>query len=578
MITFLKKALLLVAIVYAQVAAAQSHADGLTAMQMENWDKAISVYTALTKANPSDQTAWLTLGNAYLAKGDKEKAKSAFDAGYQAKSDSPLAWVANGRKNLLDNNIVGADEQFKKAAKNGKKDANVLRQIGESFLYTPPGIKPNFVRAEEFLKMAYEANSKDFTALMTLGYAYKEMPNGGLAAQQYELAESLDPKNPLPKLMLAKVYKAAKLNDKYVDYLDRTIATSPRYTPALRAKAEYYYQTRKWEKAAEASKALIAGGDDVTVDDEMQLANTLFITKDYPGSITLVEKIIQKDGSKNYLRRLLGYSYYETGDYSKGLGIMTDYFTKVTPDKVLPSDYQYLGRLQVKTKGDTLAAIDNMKKAIAMDSSYWTLYKEVAELYYSKKDNCSSAMAHQMYQDSVIKPDPVDLYKLGLAQFYCKEDSLRFEKAEKTFIRVTELVPAAGLGWLWSAKAATRLDVDVQANPDLIAQFGRAKNYYEKYVPIAVADKEKNKRDLIGAYQYLSYYYFLQGNAEATRTNATSLLELDPTDKSGLEMLDAAKSGNMKPLEITNPTPPTTPMPPTTPTTPMPPGGGGKGQ
>ncbi len=574
MITLLKKAMFLVAIVYAQIAAAQSHADGLTAMQTENWDKAISVYTALTKANPSDQTAWLTLGNAHLAKGDKEKAKAAFDAGFQAKMDSPLAWVANGRVLLLKNDIALADEQFKKAAKNGKKDANVLRQIGESFLYTTPGVKPNFVRAEEFLKMAYEANSRDFTALMTLGYAYKEMPNGGLAAQQYELAESLDPKNPLPKLMLAKVYKAAKLNDKYVDYLDRTIATSPRYTPALRAKAEYYYYARKWEKAAEASKALVAGGDDVTVEDEMQLANTLFITKDYPGSITLVEKIIQKDGSKNYLRRLLGYSYYETGDYAKGLDIMNDYFTKVTPDKVLPSDYQYLGRLQVKTQGDTLAAIDNMKKAIAMDSSYWTLYKEVGDLYYSKKDNCNSAVTYQMYQDSVIKPDPADLYKLGVALYYCKEDSTRYEKAEKMFLRVTELVPAAGIGWLWSAKAATRLDVDVQAHPELVGQFGRAKPYFEKYVAIGMLDKEKNKKDLITGYEYLTYYYFLQGDVEGTRTNATTLLELDPANQTGLELLAAAKSGEMKPLEHTKPMP-GTPMPPTTP---MPPGGGGKGQ
>ncbi len=571
MISLLKKALFLVAIVSAQLVAAQTHADGLAAMQTENWDKAISIYTALTKANPNDQTAFLTLGNAYLAKGDKVKAKEAFDAGFGVKMDSPLAFVANGRILLLENKIAEAEVQFKRAAK-GKKDSNVLRQIGESFLYTVPGVKPNFVRAEEFLKQAYEANSKDFTALMTLGYAYKEMPNGGLAAQQYELAESLDPKNPLPKYMLAKVYRAAKLSDKYLDNLDRTLAVNPRYAPALRAKAEHYYTARKWEKAVEASKALVANSDDVTVEDEMQLANTLFITKDYPGSITLVEKIIQKDGSKNYLRRLLGYSYYETGDYPKGLGIMTDYFTKVTPDKVLPSDYQYLGRLQVKTKGDTIAAIGNMKKAIAMDSSYWTLYKEIGELYYARKDNCSSAMSYQMYQDSVVKPDPTDIYKLGLAQFYCKGDSLtpnlRYEKAEKSFLRITELVPTAGIGWLWSGKAATRLEVDVQAHPELVSQFGRAKPYWEKYVGIASADKEKNKKDLITAYEYLTYYYFLQGDAANTQANATSLLELDPANQTGTELLNAAKSGTMKPIT------PGTPIPPVTP----PVGGGGKGK
>ncbi len=568
--------MLLVAVLYAQFAAAQTQADGLAAMQTENWDKAITIYTALSKANPADQTAFLTLGSAYLAKGDKDKAKTAFDAAFQAKQDGPLAFVALGRNLLLLNNAAEADMQFKRAAKAGKKDANVLRQIGESYLYAPPGVKPNFVRAEEFLKTAYEANSKDFTNLMTLGYTYKEMPNGGLAAQQYELAEALEPKNPLAKFMLAKVYKAAKLNDKYLDYLDRTIAISPRYTPALRAKAESYYYGRKYDKATTAYKDLVTNGDDVTVEDEMQLANSLFITKDYPASITLVEKIIQKDGSKNYLRRLLGYSYYETGDYPKGLGIMTDYFAKVTPDKILPTDYQYLGRLQVKSKGDTLAAIDNFKKAIAIDSSAWSLYKEAGELYYAKKDNCNAATSYQMYLDSVAKPEPTDLYKLGLAQYYCKDDTMRYQKAEATFLRITQLVPTAGIGWLWSAKAATKLEPDVQAHPEMAAQFGRAKPYFEKYVAIASVDKEKNKKDLISAQEYLTYYFFLQGNADSTRTNATMLLEMDPTNQTGTELMEAAKSGTMTPL---TPGTPATPTPGTKPTPPItPPTGGGKGK
>jgi len=576
MTTFLKKAIFLMAIVYAQFAAAQTHADGLAAMQLENWDKAISIYTALTKADPADQTAFLTLGSAYLAKGDKTQAKVAFDAAFAAKPDGTLAWVANGRTLLLQNNTVEADVQFKKAAKNGKKDANVLRQIGESFLYAPPGVKPNFVRAEEFLKTAYEANSKDYTALMTLGYTYKEMPNGGLAAQQYELAEALEPKNPLPKFMLAKVYKAAKLNDKYLDYLEQTIAIAPKYTPALRAKAEAHYYGRKYDKATAAYKDLVANGAEVTVEDEMQLANSLFITKDYPASITLVEKIIQKDGSKNYLRRLLGYSYYETGDYPKGMGIMTDYFAKVTPDKVLSTDYLYLGRLHVKSKGDTLAAIENFKKSMGMDSSAWTLYKEIGELYYSKKDNCNAAMSYQMYLDSVAKPEPTDLYKLGLAQYYCKEDTttMRYQKAEATFLRITQLVPTAGIGWLWSAKAATKLEPDVQAHPEMAAQFGRAKPYFEKYVGIASVDKEKNKKDLISAQEYLTYYFFLQGNADSTRINATKLLELDPANQTGTELMEAAKSGTMVPLAPGTPTIPGTPTPPAT----SPTNGGGKGK
>lgn len=567
MTTYAKKAFLILSVLCTvQFVSAQTHADALTATQTENWDKAIEIYTALVKANPADQTALLTLGNVWLVKGDKDKAKANFEAAFNAKPEGPLAYIANGRVLLLQNNMAEADKQFAKAAKYGKKDVAALRQIGESYLYTMPGVKPNFTRAEELLKAAVDAGSKDITAIMTLGYCYKEIPNGGLAAQQYELAESLDPKNPLIKFMIAKVYKAAKLPDRFLLYCDKTIAVAPNYTLALRAKAEYFYYGRKWEQATQAYKDLIAKGAEVTVDDEMQLANCLFISKDYKGCSELVEKIIKKDGSKNYLRRLLAYCYYETGEYPKGLEIMNDYFKKVTPDKELATDYLYWGRLQIKTKSDTIAAIGNLKKGIKKDSSQWVVYKEIGELYYAKKQNCDASASYQMYLDSVSKPEPTEIYKLGLAQYYCKDDSLRYVKAEKTFLRLSELVPKATLGWQWAAKSAVKQDPDVEKHPELVGEFGRAKNYFDKYIEVAVVDKEKNKKGLVEAYEYITYYHYNKADVEQVKANATKLLEIDPTNPTGTELLKAAESGTIVPGA---PTPQATPV-----TTP---GGGGKG-
>jgi tetratricopeptide (TPR) repeat protein len=279
MTTFLRKALLLATVLYTQLATAQTFTDGLTAMQLEDWDKAISIYTALTKANATDQNALLNLGNAYLAKGNKEEARKIFESTFAVKTEGALAFVANGRVLLLQDNQTEADNQFKKAAKNARKDVNALRQIGESYLfYVSAGAKrPNLTRAEELLKVAYEMNTKDYNTLMSLAYCYKEMPNGGLAAQFYEYAEQQEQSNPLPKLMIAKVYKAAKLGDKFLLNIDRTIAIAPTYTLALREKALYLYFARKWEDATKAYKNLVANGAEVIIEDEMELANCLFM-------------------------------------------------------------------------------------------------------------------------------------------------------------------------------------------------------------------------------------------------------------------------------------------------------------
>lgn len=573
MTTLLRKALLLAAFVYAQTAGAQTRADGLAAMQLEEWDKAISIYTALTKADPTDQDAYLTLANAYLAKGDMAKAQEITDAAFNAKSDAPLAFVANGKALQMKRDAAGASEQFKRAGTKYKKDINVHRQIGESYLYyIPVGSKrPDLTRAVEMLTAAYNVNSKDVPTLMALGYAYKEQGNGGMAAQQYELAEQLDSKNPLPKLMLAKVYKAAKLPDKALTYFDKAIAVAPDYCPALRAKAEHLYFARKWEAATQAYKDLVANCKEGRIEDEMQLANCLFITKDCKGCSELVDKILVKDPSKNYLRRLKAYCDYDNGKYQEGLDILNDYFKTAPADKIIARDYEYLGRLQIKTKADTLVALDNLKKSIEVDSTTWPLWKEIAKFYYAKRMNCEASQAFEMYYDSVPAPDKgeaADIYYQGLAQFYCKDDSLRYEHAEQTFKKVTELMPDAGIGWLWAGKAAYKLDPtaeDIEANPALAAQFGKGRVYAEKYVEIAWSDKEKNKKDLISACNYLAYCYFVKNEKNNFDAIVAKWLEIDPENPTIKEMQDAFGK------EMISPTPGSggTGTPP--------PSGGGKG-
>ena len=575
MTNLLKKALLLAGIVYAQMAAAQTRADGMTAMQLEEWDKAINIYSSLSKATRADQDLMLTLGNAHVAKGENAKAAEVFKSAYDVKPEGALAYVALARMALLQNNVAETDNQLKKASKNAKKDMVALRQIGETYLfYVSPGSrKPNFTRVEELLKVAVDMNGKDFATLMSLAYCYKEIPNGGLAAQYYEYAEAIEPKNPLPKLMIAKVYKAAKVPEKPVIYFDKAIAVQPNYTPALRGKAEYLYYGRKWEDATKAYKELVNKGAEVVIEDEMQLANCLYITKDCKGCSELVEKILAKDGSKNYLRRLQAYCDYENGDFPRGLQILDDYFKIVTPEKVLPSDYEYHGNLLLKTKGDTAMAIVDFRKAIEMDTTggRWTLNKEIADLQYTRKDQCAAAISYKTFLDSLPTTDAnyaTYLYKMGVSQYYCKLDSLRYVHAEATFKRITEMRPTALIGWFWSARAAEMQDPSpdaITADPLLANQYGKARAYYEKYVELASADKEKNKKDLLKACQYLAYCYFVKKEENNFNNIITKWLELE-SDPEKVKNINEMKDAFGKEEPTT----------PTTPVTPTPPNGGGR--
>lgn len=572
MTNLLKKALFLVAIIFAQTAFGQSHAAGNEAMQLEDWDKAISVFSGLSKADPSDQSAFLSLGNAYLAKGDKEKAMANFKSAFEAKSDGPMAFVANGRVLLLQNNAAEADKQFAKAKKYAKKDMATWRQIGESyFYYIEPGAKkPNLTRAEAYLKEALEVSSKDFALQMALGACYREMSSGGPAAQHYEYAEALEPKNPLPKLMLAKVYRIAKVPEKPMLFYNKALDVAPNFTPALRSKAEYlFFVQRKWEDATKAYKELVEKSNEVKIEDEMQLANCYYITKDCKSCSDLVEKILKKDPSKNYLRRLQAYCDYENGNFERGLKTLDDYFKIVPSDKVLPSDYEYHAKLLLQTKGDTIQAINDYRKVIEMDSSKWGLYEDMDKLEWSRKNYCGALVLYKMYLDSVTSPKATEWYNLGMRHYFCKEDPAHYENAEKAFAKVTEMNPKAAIGWLWAAKSAAYRDPSpdsIAVHPELANQYGFARNYYEKYAEVAEADKEKNKKDLLKGYQYLAYCYFVKVEADKFNPVMDKWQALE-TDAAQLQTITEMREAFGKDMAPTSPT---------TPKTPTPPNGGGK--
>ncbi len=544
MTNLLKKALFSLAILFAQTAYAQSDAAGLEAMQLEDWDRAISVYSGLVKADPTNQSAFLSLGNAYLAKGDKEKASANFKAAFDAKSDAPMAYVANGRILLLKNNSAEADKQFNKAKKYARKDMTTWRQIGESYFYykEPGGKKPNLTRAEAYLKEALEVSTKDYALQMSLGACYREMSSGGPAAQHYEYAEVLNPNSPLPKLMLAKVYRIAKVPEKPMLFYNKAIATSPSYSPALRGKAEYlYFVQYKYDDAAKAYKELVEKGSEVKIEDEIQLANCYYKIKDCKSCSELVEKILQKDPSKNYLRRILAYCDYENGNFASGLNTLNDYFKIITPEKTLTSDYEYHAKLLLQTKGDTTQAINDYKKVIAMDSSKWAINEDIDKLEWARKNYCGALSMYKTYLDSVTTPKATQWHTLGMRHYFCKEDPMHYNHAEMAFAKVTELSPVASIGWLWAAKSAAYQDPpqdSIALHPELANQYGKARSYYEKYaelaevdkeknkkdllkeqelpgvIPVSTVDKEKNKKDLLKAYNYLAYCYFVKVEAE----------------------------------------------------------------
>ena len=184
-------------------------------------------------------------------------------------------------------------------------------------------------------------------------------------------------------------------------------------------------------------------------------------------------------------------------------------------------------------------------KVIEMDNNRWKLYEDIDKIEWSRKNYCGALKVYKMYLDSVKTPKATEWYNLGMRYYFCKEEPMRYENAEKAFAKVTEINPTAAIGWLWAAKSAAYRDPSpdsIAVHPELANEYGKALNYYEKYAEVASADKDKNKKDLLKAYQYIAYCYFVKVDAAKFTPvmDQWQALETDPAQLQVIsEMRDA---------------------------------------
>ncbi len=560
---------------FAQNLAAQTAADADAAFQIGMVDKATTIYESVVKAAPTDINAQLQLGNLYLAQGKPDKALAAFTKAATINAEDKLVDVANARIALLNGK---SEESVKlinrsiKAAKN--KNTNLLRQAGESYFF---GKTKNYKRAAEMLEAANTSNTKDYATLMSLGWVNKELLEGGKSVTSYEFASDLDKSNAVPIYRIGQVYYQSRNFGKFEEFMKKAIAANPNFTPASRSLGDHYYRTNKITSAKKAYDGFVFASrgevDDVSIEDRMQYANILFLNKDYEKLVGYVDEVIKMDGSRNYLRRLLGYAAYETGDYEKGMNIMTDYFAKVKPTEIIADDYEFYAKLLEK-KGQDSVALLNYEKAITMDGKKWSLYKPAGKLAGNTKlkryddalkyftinlDSLNAAVARG---DEGVSVTAEDYYYLALGN----EKIKNYVQADTLYAKVAMMSPTASTGWKSRARLQKKFfEPDVITDASLSATYGVSKPHYDKWLAVISAytdpkDVEKYKKDFIEIYNEMVFYYSVKDNIPVATEWANKVLAIDPNNaniKSFFEQINGT-GGSV-------PVPPLTPVPPTTP-------------
>lgn len=514
----------------ATAAMAQSGDAGRTAVALERYEEAKSIYKAQLNNKSTADNAYFNLGDIYLRTDQPDSAAYYFNQGLAANKKSYISHVGLGKLALQQGDQAKAEQHFSQALSGkGKKDAYVLAMIGEAYTSAPNVTEAQLNKGVEYLKQSLERDNKNVAANIILGDAYLALKNGGMAMTHYDRAIQLDPQNANAYLKRGQLYTSSRNYNEAEQAFLKAIEINPNFAPAYRDLGELYYFAGQYDKALSSFQKYVDMAEN-TPDTKAKYASFLFLTKNYDKALQVAEEVLQQQPDNMVMNRLRAYSYMELGQPDKALAAIETHMQKADPNKLIAEDYEYYGRILSKNNQHQ-KAIENLEKAISMNPSNVELYAELATAY-ARNNQYDQAIATYERKRTAVEPSNVDYYYMGNIYMMAGEEQVKngntakanefFKKADETYAKVTEANADYAYGYLWRARA--------NASQDPETEQGLAKPYYEEFIKRTSNEKEKYKRDLIEANSYLGYFYYIKGDRDDAVKYWTEVRTLDPSN------------------------------------------------
>ncbi len=510
---------------------AQTQAEGVKALDYENFATAKRIFSGLVKSSPSDPLNYYYLGIALCNTLNFDSARIIFNAGTQADPKSIYNYVGLGRTYLEQNNTQQAQQYFDKAKSlTNQKDLTQYITIADAYTNAQ---HPDYNMAVNLSNKAIEYSNKNADVYWELGSAYEGLKRSGDAVNAYERATELNPSMAKAYTRIGVIWMEARRGELSKENFDKALQADPNYPPAYRDLAELYHATGQDDKATEAFEKYrsLADKDD---NLEFRYAQFLFLTKNYQDALNILENLKTKMDVP-VLYRLLGYSNYEIGNYPEGLKQIRTFFVKTDPAKILPSDYEYLGKLEMHTGADSVGFLD-IQKAISVDSSKYYLEDTIATYLYKQKKYAEAGEYFEkkialMPKNAPFKDVASSYFQAGKAYYF----GHKYADSDSVFQKLSTLSPDWPISYLFIARNMLFID-------SLDTARSKAFPYYQMYVSKAYNDSITYKKDLAEAYQYLGNYNAFNRNYGSSLYYFGKALMIDPNNNEVNETVKEIKA------------------------------------
>lgn len=535
---------------------AQSLADAKKAIDAEQYQKSKTILKGLINSQPTNAENFFYLGNVYLKTDYIDSAKMTYNKGITANATFPLNYVGLGAVDLA-LNIPNPKTHFDKALSvTPKKDHKTLLYIGKAYAAAP---KPNGAAAVEALEKAKSMNAKDAEIFLALGDAYRAQQKNSEAFSSYRTAFDMDKKLLRAKIELGVLNKLSKAYPESVAEFNSVIALDPNYGPAYRELAETYYywgnaESSKYDERIKQALTFYEKYMDLTdrsLESRERHATFLILAKEYKALEKEANEMASLDKTNPRILRYLGYAAFENGNYPASIQALKDWTSKADTSRLIALDYLYLGRAQMKTPGLETEGINNLKKAIDIDSTNAEVMSDIGKALFTGKKYGEAAQTFEIaIKNPASKTVAYDNFYLGMSHYFdyaskanAKQnpDVSILTKADSAFSYVIKVAPNNPDAYLYRARVKKLVDDQENMKGLMVPD-------YEKYLEIILAKpnataESRIKNTVIEAYNNLGAYYIRTEPSKA-KEYFNKVTQLDPSNpyaSSALKQMGGSK-------------------------------------
>lgn len=391
-------------------ALAEGYTDGIEYYKAGQYDNAITVLDKNMNAPATDKAlANYYLGQAYLHKGDKAKAKQYFEAGISANPDCGYNYVGLGALALLDGNKSLAEDNFKKAQNLAKKNSEITVDIARAYYNADPVAYSKDI--EKYItKARKDSKNQEPSIYIFEGDRLSKDRNYNDAAAQYEQAINFDSDNPAAYVKYANTYFYV-VPQYAIQRLEELLQKQPNSALAQRELAEKYYDNGQITRAASQYGKYMANPNHFP-QDKARYAVLLFADKKYDDAIRTANEVLAQTPNDLTLDRIIYRSLNELGQSEQALAAAEKFFT----NNEYAGRYNagdYIAYSQMLANGQQIdRALEVLQQGRANLPEDKSLLQQLVNVQSSAERNIDAFETHLQYMGQLENPSSQD-YNTG---------------------------------------------------------------------------------------------------------------------------------------------------------------------